>query len=310
MFGSEILDAAIGLVFLFLLLSLICSSIKEALETVLKYRARDLERGIREMFGGKNAGSLVSEFYSHPLISSLFKGDYIAGKAGNLPSYIPPSAFALAVIDLCRPAKADSATPPAQNALADLRNAVLLTQNTALQGALLPLIDAAGGDLGRARRNIEDWYNASMDRVSGWYKRRTQQIIAGVGLLIAVSMNIDTVAIARYLNTSQTARSLMIAAASKPDVTDPLGFLERQGGIPLGWVYKQEPNQTEQDFQRDWRRVPSTAGGWLMKLAGLLFTTFAISLGAPFWFDILNKFMVVRSTVKPDEKSAAEPSKG
>jgi hypothetical protein len=35
----------------------------------------------------------------------------------------------------------------------------------------------------------------------------------------------------------------------------------------------------------------------------------AISLGAPFWFDLLNKFIVVRSTVKPQEKSPPEPSK-
>ena len=42
---------------------------------------------------------------------------------------------------------------------------------------------------------------------------------------------------------------------------------------------------------------------------GILLTGFAISQGAPFWFDLLNKFMVVRSTVKPTEKSQEQPSK-
>jgi hypothetical protein len=41
---------------------------------------------------------------------------------------------------------------------------------------------------------------------------------------------------------------------------------------------------------------------------GLLITAFAISLGAPFWFDLLNKFMIVRATVKPKEKSPDEAS--
>jgi hypothetical protein len=45
------------------------------------------------------------------------------------------------------------------------------------------------------------------------------------------------------------------------------------------------------------------------KLPGWLLTGMAISLGAPFWFDLLNKFMVVRSTIKPQEKSQTEPSK-
>jgi hypothetical protein len=48
---------------------------------------------------------------------------------------------------------------------------------------------------------------------------------------------------------------------------------------------------------------------WFIKLAGLLLTGLAISQGAPFWFDILNKFMVIRSTVKPREKSHEEKSK-
>jgi hypothetical protein len=41
---------------------------------------------------------------------------------------------------------------------------------------------------------------------------------------------------------------------------------------------------------------------------GLAITVFAISLGAPFWFDMLNKIMVIRSTVKPKEKSPDEPA--
>lgn len=47
---------------------------------------------------------------------------------------------------------------------------------------------------------------------------------------------------------------------------------------------------------------PLTIFGWLL-------TAVAVSLGAPFWFDTLNKLVVVRSTVKPKEKSAEEASK-
>ena len=47
----------------------------------------------------------------------------------------------------------------------------------------------------------------------------------------------------------------------------------------------------------------------MLKLVGILVTGFAISQGAPFWFDLLNKFMVIRSTVKPAEKSGEQPSK-
>ncbi len=324
MFGSETLDVAIGLIFLFLLVSLICSSIKEALETVMKYRARDLHRGIQELLGGPGDNALVAAFYRHPLVSALYVGPYNPAKPGNLPSYIPPQTFALAYLDLVRhmaaaePGAPDIFAPSVANPAIELRSAVLKTNNQALRGALIPLIDCSDGNLAAIRRNIEDWYNGAMDRVSGWYKRRTQQVIFVIGLFLAVLMNIDAIGIARYLNTNQTARSALMAQLgehrspappSDSELIDPEAWLERQGGMPVGWVFTPQPEQSKHDFQCDWRRAPFTPGGWLIKIGGLLLTTFAVSLGAPFWFDVLNKFMVVRSTVKPQEKSTAEKSK-
>lgn len=55
-----------------------------------------------------------------------------------------------------------------------------------------------------------------------------------------------------------------------------------------------------------WQRVE----WWLAIVGGWLITGIGVTFGAPFWFDLLNRFMVVRSTVKPDEKSGKEPSKG
>lgn len=322
MFGSEILDVAIGLILLFLLMSLVCSSIKEAFETVAKYRTRDLERGIREIFSDLNRTGFAAEFYKHPLINALYQGPYNRDNIKNLPSYIPAKTFSIALMDLVRTAGATGvggAGGTAEYSVADIRSWVAnLPPDSTIRGALLPLIDAAGNDVIRVRQNIEDWYNSSMDRVSGWYKRRTQKIIAVIGMLLAALVNADAISIARYLNTNQTARSVMVSRAAKAgqagapstsDLTDPLGWLERQGGVPLGWLFVPETGQSPADFERDWRRAPDTLGGWLLKIFGILFTGFAVSLGAPFWFDVLNKVMVIRSTVKPDEKSPPEPSK-
>jgi hypothetical protein len=74
-------------------------------------------------------------------------------------------------------------------------------------------------------------------------------------------------------------------------------------GLPIGWVWPSADNVDDR------RRVPQTVSEILMKLIGLLLTGFAISQGAPFWFDLLNKVMVIRSTVKPAEKSHEQPSK-
>lgn len=326
MFGSEVLDVAIGLILIFLLLSLVCSSIREAFETVLRHRASDLEHGIREMFGDKTDNGTVADFYRHPLIEALFRGDYVPGKTRNLPSYIPARTFSLTMINLLISKHAPEAEHTQHEASEterfDLfRQAVAkMPASSRLKGAMQPLIAVSNGDLTRLRSEIEQWFNSSMDRVSGWYKTRTQVIIAAIGLTLAAAMNVDSLSIVRYLNTSQTARSVLINRATqvrsetglKPatsELIDPIGWIERQGGLPLGWVLHEQPGQAKGDFERDWRRPPLTISAWLAKIAGILFTAFALSLGAPFWFDLLNRFMVVRSTVKPEEKSPAEPSK-
>ena len=288
MFGSQILDIGIGLITLFLLLSLVCSSIKEGLETFLKFRSKDLERGLVEMFDDQKRQVIVKQFYDHPLINGLFRGHYEdAKKLGQLPSYIPSHTFALAVLDMVKNEPEDSY----------------------LRKTLTPLLNAAGEDYRRAQANVEDWFNASMDRVSGWYKRRTQIIIASLGFAVAFGFNIDTVAIARYLNVTPAGRSVLIEQAGKMNSSKTPGLKDLQTAvrltdIPIGWTY-----QKDVDDNIAWRSWPSGFWAWMLKLAGLLSTGLAISLGAPFWFDVLNKVMVIRSTVKPEEKSKDEPSK-
>ena len=334
MLGSEILDVAIGLIMMFLLVSLIASSIKEAFETVLNHRAKDLEAGLREMLGDVRCENIVPALYRHPLIDGLFKGKYVVGKTRNLPSYLPSRTFALALVDLVAQGKAANPLPNPANpetafgsepTLEMFRNNVSsLPLGSNLRGALMPLMAVAGNDGSRLLHEIERWYDGAMDRVSGWYKKRTQIMLAGIGISLAIAMNIDTVAIVRYLNTSQTARQVLISQVEHyraehtktklgnddpSELIDPMGWLERQGGVPLGWLFHPLPHQTGFDFEHDWRHAPNNLSAWLFKIAGVLLTGFAVTLGAPFWFDVLNRFMVVRSTVKPDEKSPIEKSK-
>jgi hypothetical protein len=54
-----------------------------------------------------------------------------------------------------------------------------------------------------------------------------------------------------------------------------------------------------------WRSSPGSITAWASKIAGLLFTTIALSLGAPFWFDLLSRFVGVGSSgQEPDIPSA------
>ena len=104
MFGSSILEVGAGLALIYLLLSLVCSATAELIESFLKKRARDLERGIRELLSDKSGDGYVAKLYNHPLIYSLHQGEYRPGGLHkNLPSYIPSRNFALALMDVVAP---------------------------------------------------------------------------------------------------------------------------------------------------------------------------------------------------------------
>jgi hypothetical protein len=137
--------------------------------------------------------------------------------------------------------------------------------------------------------------------------------------VLAIAMNADTFGIARTLWRNPAVREAAIASAqqqiqagntpqtqpsatSQPSDPDPHtsqinGIVQQLDGINLLTTW-----------DSDWARAPKTAGAqhvqagwWATKILGLLFTAAAISLGAPFWFDTLNRFINLRASVKTDD---------
>lgn len=318
MFGSTILDVAIGMVFVYLLISLVCSSLNELIEAKLKNRAKDLERGITNLLGDPG---LVQRLYAHPLVKALYT-------QGDKPSYIPAQTFSLALWNLATYSQegaqeGKNAAVAVTRSLPEIRKAVAGLPDEGgfkdLKQALLTLMDEAGSDLDRARRNVERWYDDAMDRASGWYKRRTQWILLALGLAFAAALNIDSLRIANRLYLDTPKREAIVSAAQgyaasavqKNQTASPqaieANYAKIKGlGFPLGWSAKEFPQKDPKGGEVDYAAWTSAI---FLKAMGLLATALAVSLGAPFWFDVLNKFMVVRSTIKPHEKSGETPSK-
>ena len=340
MFGSRILEVAIGIIFVFLLVSLICSAIREGIESWLKSRAAFLEHGIRELLHDRHAVGIARSVYTHPLIYGLYAADYeprsstrplsALSRGGNLPSYIPSRNFALALLDIAARGTgthgaANGPTAP-ELSLELARANVLNLENGAVQRVLLGAIDTAQGDMEQAIANIAAWYDSSMDRVSGAYKRATQKLLLGIGLTVAVVLNVNIIAIAHHLFRDDVERATLVAHAES--VARDSAFL---GGdsraqyararaaldslrLPIGW------DEVRLTPPWDTRLVRDASGavrpvrelrlwGYMFEpLVGWLLAALAAMLGAPFWFDLLNKVMVVRSTVKPHEKSPEESS--
>jgi hypothetical protein len=167
---TDVLAVGAGMALLFLFVSLIASAAAEGLEAAItKRRPKELERGIRAMLDD-GANDLTGALYNHPLVFSLFRGDYRPPSTGNLPSYIPAKTFADALLDIIHRGGSSGAQggalglgPPTA---AGIEVAAAGMQNTKVRRAVLSAADAADGDLDKVRAGIEAWFDATMDRVS------------------------------------------------------------------------------------------------------------------------------------------------
>lgn len=324
MFGSEVLDVALGLVLVFLLMSLVLTAVQEVIESWLRSRAGDLNRAVHELLQADDA--LVKRFYNHPLVFALHRATIIP------PAVMPPDEAEPAATPYAAPSRADRATLPSYIPRETFAAALidLIETGQARNSRLVESYDTlnrlSGGDLARVRAEVEGWYDGAMDRASGWFKRRTQKILFWLGLASAVLLNVNAVTVARHLATDEQARAFAAEYAegitkSGQPTTEQIGAFQTQlqdkVGLPIGWSPSSRAKLREgypavgnglRDGNMSWRATRDATLAFIGVTVGYLITAFAAMLGAPFWFDVLNRIMVIRSTVKPKEKSPDEPS--
>lgn len=210
--------------------------------------------------------------------------------------------------------------PEAQELVDELRGSVDRLPSGRLREVLGGTLTRAGSDLDRWREGIEAWFDDKMDRVSGWYGRRTRWWLFVYGILIVLMLNADTALVARTLWGDATLRDAIVAQAgvvvasggtSEP-CEDPECVAERLEQVkaldlPLGWP-DLRLGDWGGDAYRNEVRVPHNAAEVLLKIFGLVATAAALTLGAPFWFDLLNKITNFRVSGPPPARSTPSTS--
>jgi hypothetical protein len=347
--GYAPLDVAIGLVLVYLLFSVLCSAVQEAIASALGWRADYLEKGLRNLLddnggnGEKGApaevpavgpvttaqeslsksatlpasagsaeegevadtgestsnvaarhreGNLMDLVLGHGLLRTTYRGTDQAGAARvrrRGPSYMSPKLFALALLDVIAPeGKGD-------DPIGVVKGQIELAQLPAtVKDALLSMANGAAKDRNELRELVENWFNSTMERVSGWYKRKTQLVICVLSVVVAVGLNVNTISIGERLAKDGTVRAAVVAQAEKTkEQPEGLKVAAKEAdnvaqlGVPIGW------NKTPGDPA--WANFDSF-GGFMRTVFGWLLTAIALSLGAPFWFGLLGKLTSLRGS--------------
>lgn len=291
--SSAVIDVCIGVILLYLILSLVCTTVNEVIAQMLSLRAKTLASGIERLIDDHDLREAFRQ-------SGFIDGTHAISK--GLPSYVSSRAVAAALIDTVDPANSG-------HAVTDLIETIKKLPDSNIRDVLLAAATKAGNDVTKIHDDVARWFDDAMDRLSGVYKRYLQVLSLAVGLLLAVGLNADTISVVNSLWSDATLRAGLVQIADKAtngqaNVDTMSSSMSRLPAIEASL----------RPFPIGWPAVMASADGgrtgspmaWAAKILGLLITTLAISLGAPFWFDLLSKFMNIRTTgAKPDKAASA-----
>lgn len=230
----------------------------------------------------------LADLMGHPLVQP-FRHATSLGKPTRNPSYLPSSVFSRTIVDLLTPG---SAEPTLVDIDAGVR---ALEKSPKLQQSLSSILKGASGEFDSFMGALQAWYDRQMDRVTGSYKRWAKRWVILIAIVVVCATNLDSIAIARALYASGAVRIAVVQQASESFCSTPADPTEcaqqatdllEKTGIPLGWS---APNPEDGIW------------GWPLKVLGLLISVGAATLGAPFWYRLLDRIGTLRNTGRPPE---------
>lgn len=376
MLNSSILDIVIGLIFIYLLYSLLATIIQEIIASQFAFRAKILERAVFRMLEDENKfaskfrsvwylfkktgnggakNSITYEYYKHPLILFLGESD-CRGK----PAYINKETFSKVIVDLLRGkdvAPGDDIKLLIQKSLdsqsTNWGNSRISDQTLSY---LKSIWADANGDVGKFKHHLESWFEETMDRASTWYKKHIQFVLFFIGLAISIAFNVDTLKIIERLEKDPKLREQLVQQANAfqeahPDLDKKLLIQQAENNKFLAQKNKIQVNDSLRNkelsdslqlanylalkskrdelldqastlIRNDINSVHHSLGlGWeaydsssflniFYSLTGWMVTALALSLGAPFWFDLLNRLMKLRGSVATPTSDDREKKQG
>lgn len=341
------LDIALGMIVVYLVFALGVTAFNEALAAYLSSRAKWLRLGIRALLAVPAAGAGPGQaptqaqdpaeaFYNSPFIRHL------GAKSGFQPSYIAPWTLLQGLLDSATAGKgAVLATLTQIQAAAEK-----LPEGQPLRTAVLDLLARANGDLAAFRQGVEAWAQGFDDQVRAWYRQKTQYVLVALSLATAGLMNLDTIALVRHLSSDAKTREALAEIAQDQRRQASLKALtthkelqaaQAQASAVQGQAAATPQQQAEaasaaaaalQQHEQavkaqiddlaaaglplGWSKAELARMGFLdgvIKLLGLLLSAAALSMGAPFWFDLLQKIAAVRSVGLNPIETAARAAK-
>ena len=204
MFDHPIIDIALGLIFFYVVLSLVASAVQEWIASLFALRSKNLSQGIERLLGDAYA----KKIYAHPLIKNL-------ARENRKPSYIAPETLSTVLLEVIA-TEGDGKSFLSRD-YHEVRDVVAkVDQNNPLRVVLEALVSEGENALGDLQDKLAGWFDEGMTRISGWYKRQVKVLIFCIAAGVTVVTNASTIHMSEELwkNDALRAQIAMQAEAA------------------------------------------------------------------------------------------------
>jgi hypothetical protein len=313
MTGLDIFGIVIAMVFVYLLLSLLATTLNEWFMMILNARGESLRVAIETMLrDGKGKEEALNKlFFQNPMFKKLTIGENLT----RMPSYLSNAMFTQIILDTLTDGK------NYQRSIEEITfkiEELFPDPESDTRKLLLSLVTNSGSSIDQFKEHLESWYKEVMDRASGWYQRKIKYVLIMIGLGISITFNADTFRIAGVLSQNKVVTQALVNQATLFVQNPTIQVKDRNKSIPQeDSLYQQKVQDLNQEMGKlvaqDIADLSTFIGmGWTKEsfqmfistpyqifktILGWFITAIAISFGAPFWFDLLKNMISVRSSV-------------
>jgi hypothetical protein len=307
---TTVLDVVLGLSLIYLAASLFVTLVNEYISQIFKMRAKQVAKSLKNLINDSN---MQAHLKKSPALAKFFE----AGKEKEATSYVDPKVLAQQLVgglQAIAPAAAAAAalaapTPATMNSLI---SAIGSLPDSDFKSQMLALAQSTDDKIEKLVENISTWADQSLTMMGETYKKKLQIISFFIGLAVAVSFNLDTVNIVSRLYHDKEARDAIATYAEgfaeevskeKFDACMKISADERAKDatcVVMDGLTKslQQNNAALERLPIGWPIKPvwkdSVELGWFFVVVGWVLTALATSLGAAFWFDLLNRVVNIR----------------
>jgi hypothetical protein len=292
----------------------------EIINTILRRRSKLLKEAIQKAFDQVDNIPWGTNIFNHPLIDNLKR------KAGRLPSYISSSMFSTTLVSEIleeyweKTGKQEPEIDP-NKTWEEFLQALKEMKDGNVKQLLLSFVHEST-DLKSFEEKLCKWYDEYMQRVTGWFARKTKIVVTIIAAALAIALNIDTIRISQELWNDEALRTSLVQQAERTVENDELAEKLKEydeifandttAADSSAWeefkakvdsVLAVNQQLTAMDLPIGWKEVslrdnpyPSPVCNLLLMILGWLITVMAISAGAPFWFKLMAKMVNIRNS--------------